>query len=132
MVQAVILVHGLGRTSRSMRRLAHHLNQQGYQTHCMDYTSRSGDLGRWVAQLQALITSLHNAGAERLHLITHSMGAIVVRATLGQYPDLVVDRVVMLAPPNADSEIVDFWRAGRLRSAVFKYVMGSVGHALHT
>jgi hypothetical protein len=61
-----------------------------------------------------------------VNIITHSMGGIVVRAWLTQNRPENLRRVVMLAPPNAGSAIVD--RFGSLDT--FKKLTGPAGPEL--
>ena len=43
----------------------------------------------------------------RSKLLTYSMGGTVLRVIKSTHPDFAVARVVMLGPPNHESEIVD-------------------------
>jgi len=63
--------------------------------------------GLWgtVLVMEPLAKNIHEHGFETL---THSMGGIVVRSLAHRYPDLVTGRIVMLAPPNQGSEIIDW------------------------
>ncbi len=126
--ETVILLHGLGRTGGSMWLLAHSLRRDGYHVIAPSYPWRTQSLpqlaGTWLpAQLTAL------AGAPRIHFVTHSMGGILVRAWLReQGAPANLGRTVMLAPPNAGSEIPD-----RLAGyAAFRWLVGGNGPLLGT
>ena len=125
----VILLHGLGRTYRSMAPMAGALEDAGYLTANIDYPSRYHSVEVLAADaLPRGIEQCRNAGAKTLHIVTHSMGGILTRQYLSQHelPDL--GRVVMLGPPNQGSAVADRLMDQR----VYRTVNGPAGQQLGT
>jgi pimeloyl-ACP methyl ester carboxylesterase len=123
----VVLLHGLGRTGISMRAIAAALRQAGYPTLSPWY-------GLWksmpaiVAYLHPRIAAFRAAHPGPLHIVTHSLGGLVARAYITAHAPENLGRVVMLAPPNAGSELADFVFSIGLDSLIF----GAVGPHLRT
>lgn len=116
----VILLHGLGRTRFSMNRLARKLESLGYSVLNRDYPSTRRSMHELVnGYLIPAVIHCETHEAHRIHVVTHSMGAILVRFYLQNHHLPTGSRVVMISPPNHGSEVVDCLKKFRLFRRLF-------------
>jgi pimeloyl-ACP methyl ester carboxylesterase len=106
--EAVLLVHGHAAHPLLLEPLRRALGRQGFRALSFRYGSLRGSIETHAARLAAKAMELDtDASVERLHLVGHSMGAIVVRSALLKARPRKLGRVVLLAPPNRGARLAD-------------------------
>ena len=95
-VDTVVLVHGLWMTGLELRWLGARLERCGYKAHYFHYSSLTKTPGESAGKLADYIRRL---GCERVHIVAHSMGGIVVLNLFDQVDALPDGRVLLLGSP---------------------------------
>lgn len=120
-----VLLHGLGRSEASLFLLEEALKAEGYLVVNRTYPTTEISIEGLLAYVTAAVAE---CGEARVNFVTHSLGGVVARGWLNDNRPAALGRVVMLAPPNHGSEVVD--ELGRL--SVFGMLMGPAGGELRT
>jgi len=125
----VILLHGLGRTRLSMKRIEWTLRGENYRVINVAYPSTR--ISIQDAANHCLDDVLRNRAIDRtvkIHFVAHSLGGIVLRQYLSNHEIENLGRVVMLAPPNQGSELAE-----RLKNnCLYRFATGPAGQQLGT
>ncbi len=106
--ECVILLHGLARSSSSFTKMEKTLNATGYNVINVDYPSRKQSIETLSNNyISKAITECKSNNTQKIHFVTHSMGAILIRYYLSQNSLDELGNIIMLSPPNQGSEVVD-------------------------
>lgn len=125
----VILLHGLGRTYRSLAKMEGALSGAGFLTVNIDYPARKQRVEELALQfIPPGLEQCAQEGALAVHFVTHSLGGLLLRYYLSKERPENLGRVVMLSPPNQGSEAADLLK----EKAWYAWFNGPAGQQLVT
>jgi triacylglycerol esterase/lipase EstA (alpha/beta hydrolase family) len=126
--EGVVLLHGIGCTSLTMRKLERSLQRAGLATLNLTYASRKKPLEVLAEDIHPAIFEFGEATRAPLHFVGHSMGGLLARVYVANHRPPRLGRVVMLGTPNGGSEVADLVQ----RSLLYRSFFGAAGLQLTT
>jgi hypothetical protein len=128
----IILLHGLGRTRRSLARLDRALVEAGFTTARLDYPSTRGSIQDHAATVADLLD--HVPTPQKLSFVSHSLGGLVTRQLLGYDAPWrsAVYRIVMIAPPNRGASLAAALDKGNLVRGILGPSYGQIAEGFAT
>ena len=122
--KAVVLIHGIGRSSKSFSQMAKQLQSKDYTVVGFDYPSTQLSIPDCAQYLHQVIQSLD--GIESIDFVCHSMGGLILRAYAMDHSTVRFRRAVMLGVPNKGAKMADVFKS----NPIFKMVLGPAGQQL--
>jgi len=127
--ECVVLLHGLGRTRRSMKKIEKRLKGAGFEVWNKGYPSTKKTIKTLTeSRIAKAVAFCHGRNASKIHFVTHSLGGIMARMYLQENRLPAGSRIVMLNPPNHGSEVVSRFK----KFSTFKWLYGPAGQELGT
>lgn len=128
--KAVILLHGITRSSKHMATFRQPFEKAGYTVFAMDYPSTRVTVQESAGYLKSVIESLE--GITEINFVVHSMGGILVRTYLKEHAprDPRIARMVMIGSPNNGAVMADLLQ--EKLNGIFKPIFGPAGQQLVT
>jgi pimeloyl-ACP methyl ester carboxylesterase len=116
--KTVVLIHGLWMSGREMFLLQRRLQARGYHVYQFYYRTVGRDLKGNAERLDHYLSKY--VKGDTVHLVAHSLGGLVVRRMLHDFPDQRPGRVVTLGSPHQGCYVAQ--RASR--SGVLRRLLG--------
>ena len=105
--ECVILIHGFNKTASDMSSLEKFLRASGYHTECPTLLTTFSTVEECTALFEQEFPKI--AGKyDRIHLVGHSMGGLIIRTFLSRNHVPNLGRCVLIATPNQGTDLADF------------------------
>ena len=121
----VLLVHGLGRTPLSLRRLGRRLRRAGHQPRYFGYVPAVESFDRILSRLRSRVRELDAKGTPWAG-IGHSLGGLLLRSAIAAEAPRHLVHLIMLGTPNQPPRLAR--RASGVRP--FRWLAGECGKRL--
>ncbi len=122
--RAVIFVHGIVRSSKSFDPMKAKLEDAGYHVFGFDYPSTRVEIPEAATYVRKCVDSLE--GITEINFVVHSMGGLVVRASLADGADPRLHRIVMLGVPNLGARMANLLQ----KNTLYRILYGPAGQQL--
>lgn len=122
--RAVVVIHGIIRSSKSFAQLRAKLEEQQVTVVGFDYPSTQVSIEESADYLRQMLESLE--GIDRIDLVVHSMGGLVLRRYLREQRDPRLRRLVMLGVPNLGARMANIVQ----QNPLYRLIYGPAGQQL--
>ena len=99
----VVLLHGILRARSSMDDMKYFLQRFGHQVMSVSYASSRESIDDHARSLHDILDD--HPEIDRICVVAHSMGALVIRRYMKMFDEPRIKRIVMLGPPNHGSSL---------------------------
>lgn len=124
----VILIHGFHRSPCDMRTLKNNLQLLGYECYAPKFPLTFNEFDQSVSQLENFFATLPLEKGEKVHLVGHSTGGLLIRKFLEETKFIDrIGRAVLIACPNHGSRFVDIIHQFKFWTKIYKTL-----HSLRT
>jgi pimeloyl-ACP methyl ester carboxylesterase len=108
--RAAVVMHGMGRSRRSMRHIAEHLTQSGFTVANLDYPSLFRPVEAHAEQALGVAHALVDDGADSVVFAGHSLGGLIGRMAMAEeWPgERRGRRAVLVGAPNRGALLADW------------------------
>ena len=120
----IVLIHGINDTSRGFRKMEKHFSAD-YKVININYPSLKYSIPDLSDKyLKPVMDKIANT--DTINIVTHSMGAIILREYFKDNHPTNINRIVMISPPNQGSEVADFFH----NFFLYKWIYAKAGSSL--